>query len=195
MTFEVLVSIIDATEIRKGMKILWEGQPCLVTEAQFVKPGKGTAFTRARIRNMMNGRSLEQTYKASERIELCSLDERGMEFLYQSTGEWHFMDNSNFEQLVMSTDAVGEAGNWLTENLPVKILFFNDKPISIDLPNFVELQITECEPAVKGDTKANAQKLATMQTGATVGVPMFVDNGEWIRIDTRTGEYVERVKR
>ncbi len=189
------MSIIDATEIRKGMKVLWEGQPCLVTEAQFVKPGKGTAFTRARIRNMMTGRSIDQTYKASERVELCSLDEREMEFLYQSSDEWHFMDSGTFEQLVMSTDAVGESGKWMTENLPVKILFFNDKPISIDLPNFVELQITECEPAVKGDTKANAQKPAMLQTGAKVGVPMFVDNGEWIRIDTRTGEYVERVKR
>lgn len=189
------MSIIDATEVRKGMKLIWEGAPCIVVEAQFVKPGKGTAFTRGRIKNMITGRTIDQTWKSSERVELCSLDERPMEFLYQSGDEWHFMDHQSFEQIQLTTAGVGEAANWLTENLEVKMLFFNGKPISLDVPNFVELQIVECEPAVKGDTKTNASKAAKMQTGATVMVPMFVDNGEWLRIDTRTGEYVERVKR
>lgn len=189
------MSIIDSNEVRKGMKILYEGNPCIVTEAQFVKPGKGTAFTRAKLRDMITGRSIDNTWRSGERVETCSLEERPMEFLYQAGDEWHFMDQTNYEQIHLDSKGVGESAKWLIENLPVKMLFFDGRPISLDLPNFVELQIVECEPAVKGDTKTNAMKQAQLSTGATVMVPMFIDNGEWLRIDTRTGEYVERVKR
>ena len=117
-----------------------------------------------------------------------------MEYLY-SDGDFHFMDTSSFEQVALTADAVGDASQWLTGNLPVSMLFHNNKPISLDLPNFVELQITDTEPGVKGDTKSNASKPATLSTGAVVQVPLFIDNEEWIKIDTRTGSYVERVKK
>lgn len=185
----------ETSDLRKGTKIEIEGEPFIITEAQFVKPGKGNAFTRCRIKSLTTGNTIERTWKSGEKIDECRLEERAMEFLYHTDGEYHFMDTANYEQIQINDDGVGEAGNWLTENLPVTVLFHNNKPISIDLPNFVELDIAECEPAVKGDTKTNAAKAAILTTGAKVMVPMFVDNGERIRIDTRTGEYVERVKR
>lgn len=185
----------DISEIRKGTKIEINGEPFLVVESQFVKPGKGSAFVRARIKSLTSGLSIEKTWKQNERIDRASLEERGMEFLYRSGDEFHFMDTANYEQMVLSEDQVGDAANWLTENLPCSVLFHNGRAISVDVPNFVELDIVQCEPAVKGDTKTNASKQAVLSTGAKVQVPMFVDNNERIRIDTRTGEYVERVKR
>lgn len=187
--------MLDSNELRKGMKILLDGDPHFIVDVQLVKPGKGNSFARCKLRNLITGYGLERTWRSGEKVEPCTLDERPMEFLYSSGDEWHFMDTNSYEQLHLDEKGVGEAKNWLTENLPVKMLFFSGRPISLDLPNFVELQITECEPAVKGDTKTNAMKQAVLTTGATVMVPMFVDNGEWLRIDTRTGEYVERVKR
>lgn len=185
----------DTSDLRKGLKVEIEGEPYVVAEAQFVKPGKGNAFTRCKLKSLVSGLVLERTYRSGEKIDECRLEERAMEFLYHESEQYHFMDTGNYEQIALSDDHVGDAGNWLTENLPVQMLFHNGKPISIDLPNFVELLITECEPAVKGDTKTNAMKQALLATGAKVMVPMFVDNHEWIRIDTRTGAYVERVKR
>ena len=185
----------ETSDLRKGTKIEIDGEPFVIVEAHFVKPGKGNAFTRCRIKIMVSGNTSERTWKSGEKIDECRLEERGMEFLYHEGGQYHFMDTGNFEQIALNDDPVGDAGNWLTENLPVSVLLHNGKAISIDLPNFVELDIANCEPAVKGDTKTNAMKQAILTTGAKVMVPMFVDNGERIRIDTRTGEYVERVKK
>ncbi len=185
----------ETSDLRKGTKIEIDGEPFLIVESQFVKPGKGNAFVRARIKSMVTGNTIERTWKSGEKIDECRLEERGMEFLYHEGDEFHFMDTGNFEQIALNEDQVGEAGLFLIENLPVKVLLHNGKALSVDLPNFVEIDIEDCEPAVKGDTKTNAMKAAKLVTGAKVMVPMFVDNRERIRIDTRTGEYVERVKK
>lgn len=185
----------DTSDLRKGTKIELEGEPYVIADAQFVKPGKGNAFTRCKCKSLVSGLVVERTWRSGEKIDECHLDERAMEFLYREGTQFHFMDTANYEQIELNEEGVGDAWKWLTENLPVTMLFHNNGPISIDLPNFVELDITDCEPAVKGDTKTNAMKQALLSTGAKVNVPMFVDNGERIRVDTRTGEYVERVKR
>ena len=185
----------ETSDLRKGLKIEIEGEPHIVVEAQFVKPGKGNAFTRCRMKSLVTGLVLERTWRSGEKIDECHLEQRAMEFLYHEGGLYHFMDTGNYEQVTLNEGQVGDSGQWLTENLPVEMLLHNGKPISLDLPNFVELQITDCEPAVKGDTKTNAMKQALLTTGAKVMVPLFVDQREWIRIDTRTGAYVERVKK
>lgn len=187
--------MLETSDLRKGAKLEIDGEPFIVVESQFVKPGKGNAFTRCRIKSMTTGRTIERTWKSGETIDECHLEERPMQFMYHETGSYHFMDTSNFEQIELTDEQLGELGQWLTENLEVKMLFHNHKPISVEPPNFVELDIVEGEPAVKGDTKTNAMKQVVLSTGAKVMVPMFVGNDERIRIDTRTGEYVERVKR
>ncbi|MBP7147292.1 MAG: elongation factor P [Acidobacteria bacterium] len=184
----------ETSNLRKGTKVELEGEPYIVVEAQFVKPGKGNAFTRCKLKSLVTGYVVERTWRSGERIDEAHLEERPMQFMYHDD-QYHFMDTSTYEQIALNESQVGDLGQWLTENLEVSMLFHNGRPISIDLPNFVEIDIVDCEPAVRGDTKTNAMKQALMATGAKVMVPMFVDNGERIRIDTRTGEYVERVKR
>ena len=184
----------ETSDLKKGVKIEIDGEPCVITEANFVKPGKGNAFTKCKVKSLITGLVIDRTWRSGEKIDKAELEERPMEFLY-TDGDFHFMDTSSYEQVALTADAVGDAAQWLTENLPVDMLFHNNKPISLDLPNFVELQITDTEPGVKGDTKSNASKPATMSTGAVVQVPLFVDSEEWIKIDTRSGTYVERVKK
>ena len=184
----------ETSDLKKGVKIEIDGEPCVITEANFVKPGKGNAFTKCKVKSLITGLVIDRTWRSGEKIDKAELEERPMEYLY-SDGDFHFMDTSSYEQVALTADAVGDASQWLTENLPVDMLFHNNKPISLDLPNFVELQITDTEPGVKGDTKSNASKPATLSTGAVVQVPLFIDNEEWIKIDTRTGTYVERVKK
>ena len=184
----------ETSDLKKGVKIEIDGEPCVITEANFVKPGKGNAFTKCKIKSLITGLVIDRTWRSGEKIDKAELEERPMEYLY-SDGDFHFMDTSSYEQVLLTADAVGDAAQWLTENLPVSMLFHNNKPISLDLPNFVELQITDTEPGVKGDTKSNASKPATLSTGAVVQVPLFIDNEEWIKIDTRTASYVERVKK
>lgn len=184
----------ETSDLKKGVKIEIDGEPCVITEANFVKPGKGNAFTKCKVKSLITGLVIDRTWRSGEKIDKAELEERPMEYLY-TDGDFHFMDTSTFEQVALTADAVGDASQWLTENLPVSMLFHNNKPISLDLPNFVELQITDTEPGVKGDTKSNASKPATLSTGAIVQVPLFIDNEEWIKIDTRTASYVERVKK
>jgi elongation factor P len=186
--------VYETSDLKKGVKIEIDGEPCVITEANFVKPGKGNAFTKCKIKSLITGLVIDRTWRSGEKIDKAELEERPMEYLY-SDGDFHFMDTSSYEQVLLTADAVGDAAQWLTENLPVSMLFHNNKPISLDLPNFVELQITDTEPGVKGDTKSNASKPATLSTGAVVQVPLFIDNEEWIKIDTRTASYVERVKK
>ena len=185
----------ETSDLRKGLKIEIDGEPFVVVEAQFVKPGKGNAFTRCRLKSLVTGLVLDRTWRSGERIDRCELEERPMEFLYEADGQYHFMDTASYEQVALPRELIGDVARFLTENIQVSMLIHRGKPLSIDLPNFVELQIVETEPGIKGDTKSNAMKPATLSTGAVVQVPLFVDQGEWIRIDTRTGEYVERVKR
>jgi elongation factor P len=187
--------VYETNQFRKGLKVEIDGQPYVMVDCQFVKPGKGNAFTRTRLKHMVTGAVIDRTYKSGEKIDSAHLTEQAMQFLYESDGDFHFMNTGTYEQITIPHGRLEDQSRWLHENLEVSVLFHNHQPIAVDLPNFVELQVTECDPAVKGDTKSNATKRATLSTGAVIQVPLFVDSGEWLRIDTRTGEYVERVKR
>ena len=184
----------ETSEIRKGLKFEIDGDPWVVIDFQFVKPGKGNAFTRTRIRNMITGAVLDKTYKSGEKLKPAVMDERNMQYMYQDENGFHFMDQQNYEQVALTPDEVGDDSRFLLENLEVTILMHNEKPVSISLPNFVELEVVDTEPGMKGDTVTGARKAATMNTGAVINVPLFIERGEKLRIDTRTGEYAERVK-
>jgi elongation factor P len=185
----------ETSDIRKGLKFLIDGDPYIVVDFQFVKPGKGTAFTRTKIKNMITGAVLERTYRTGEKLEPANIEEKTMQFLYQEGENYHFMDTSSYDQIFMAKDVVGEIAKLMPDNITVTILFFNDRPVEIRLPNFVELEVTHTEPGMKGDTASGATKPATLSTGAVINVPLFVEQGEILRIDTRTGEYIERVKK
>ncbi|MBN2108252.1 MAG: elongation factor P [Deltaproteobacteria bacterium] len=187
--------MIDTTAIRKNLKLLIDNDPWIVVDFQFVKPGKGQAFTRTKLKNMISGNTMERTYKSGEKLEEARIDENEMVFLYQQGKNYTFMDNTTYEQVELTEDHVGDAKNFLVENMNVEVLFFDGRPISVEVQNFVNLQIVETEPATKGDTVSGATKPATLSTGHTVNVPLFVNNEEWIVIDTRDGSYVERVKK
>ena len=170
-----------------------DGAPFMVVDFQFIKPGKGTAFTRTKIRNMITGAVLDRTFKSGEKLKPADTEDREMQFLY-SDGDFHFMDNFNYEQVSLESNAVGDASNYLTENMMIGVSFFQGRTIGLTLPNFVVLEVIETAPGEKGNTVTGASKPAVVSTGYTVNVPLFVNEGDQLRIDTRTGEYVERVK-
>ena len=183
----------ETSDIRKGLRFEMDGDPFVVVDFQFVKPGKGTAFTRTKIRNMITGAVLDRTYKSGEKLKPADTEDRQMQFLYND-GEFHFMDNNNYEQVSLESSAVGDAVNYLTENMLIEVGFFKGRSIGLSLPNFVVLEVTETAPGEKGNTVTGASKPAVVSTGYSVNVPLFVNEGDQLRIDTRTGEYVERVK-
>ncbi len=183
----------QTNEFRKGLKIEYEGSLWIIVEAQHVKPGKGVAFVKTRIKNMLDGRSLDINFRSGDKVGRPDVREVTMQALYSDGENWHFMDNKSYEQVFISNEDLGDATNWLKDNIEVGVLLYNERPVDVSLPNFVELEITECEPGVKGDTAQGGTKPATLSTGATVLVPLFVEEGEFIRVDTRTGEYVTRV--
>ncbi|MBT3215395.1 MAG: elongation factor P [Deltaproteobacteria bacterium] len=183
----------ETSDIRKGLRFEMDGDPFVVVDFQFVKPGKGTAFTRTKIRNMISGAVLDRTYKSGEKLKPADTEDRQMQFLYND-GEFHFMDNNNYEQVSLESSAVGDAVNYLTENMLIEVGFFKGRSIGLSLPNFVVLEVTETAPGEKGNTVTGASKPAVVSTGYSVNVPLFVNEGDQLRIDTRTGEYVERVK-
>ncbi len=185
----------DTSDIRKGLKIEIDGNPYTVIDFQFVKPGKGNAFTRCKIRNMLNGAVLDRTWKSGEKLQQASLDSRTMQCLYKEGDIYTFMDQSSYEQYQLTKEALGDDAHFLLENTDVSVLLHNDQPISVSLANFVELEVTDTDPGVKGDTVTGGRKPATLSTGAVIQVPLFVEKGEVLRIDTRSGEYVERVKK
>lgn len=185
----------ETSQFRKGLKVELDGEPYVMIEAEFVKPGKGNAFTRTKLKHMVTGAVLSRTYKTGEKVDRANLTESTMQFLYRQGDDFHFMNMSSYEQVAIPASMLDEASRWLHENLEVTVLFHDGKPITIDLPNFVELEVVECDPAVKGDTKTNATKVARLSTGAAIDVPMFVAEGDRLRIDTRTGAYVERAKK
>lgn len=188
------MTVYQASDLRKGLKILIEGQPYVVTDFTFTKPGKGQALYRARIKNMLTNRSDEKVYRSVDTFESANLQERKMQFLYNQGDEWCFMDQTNYEQVTLTSDQVGDAKNFLIDNLEVSILFFETTPLDITLPNFVELKITKADPWVKGDSAVGNSKPVTLETGYTLRVPPFVEEGSKISVDTRTGEYLTRVK-
>ena len=184
----------STNEFRGGLKILLDGDPCAIIENEFVKPGKGQAFNRVKIRNLRSGRVIERTFKSGESVEAADVVEVGLQYLYTDGEHWHFMDEQTFEQYAAPREAVGENANWLKEQDLCTLTLWNAVPLSVAPPNFVVLEITETDPGVRGDTASGATKPATVETGAVVKVPLFVNQGERIRIDTRTGEYVARAK-
>lgn len=184
----------STAEFKKGLKIELEGKPFIIVDFQHVKPGKGGAFVRTKLKNMINGRVVEQTFRSGEKVERPDLEEKDMQYLYREGDNFVFMDNANYEQVYVSEDQVGEQAQFLQENINVKLLYFNKEPLGLELPNFVELKVTGTEPGFKGDTATGGNKPATLETGAVIQVPLFIAEGDRIRVDTRTGSYMERVK-
>jgi len=184
----------DTNDLRKGLKILIDGSPYTVVLAEFVKPGKGAAFTRTKMKNLLTGGVIERNIRSGEKIVAADVEENEMTFLYKEGEDFVFMDKKSYEQVHITAQTVDEAWQWMKDNLDVYVLFWNGRAIGITPPNFVELLITRSDPGVRGDTATGASKQATLETGATVSVPLFIDEGETIRIDTRSGEYMERVK-
>ena len=184
---------IDTSQFRNGLKIEMNGEPFVMTYFQHVKPGKGGAFVRTKLKNLRTGRVLEKTFRSGEKINEAEVEESSMQFLYQDGDQYIFMDTQSFDQVPLSAEQLGDANKFLKENLDVGVVFWKGKPINIDLPSFIEAVVSKCDPGVKGDTASGATKPATLETGAVVSVPLFIKEGEVIRVDTRSGEYVERV--
>jgi len=182
----------STTDFRNGLKIEFGGEPYVIVYFQHVKPGKGGAFVRTKLKNLKTGAVLENTFRSGDKVNKPDLDERGMQFMYMLENAYHFMDTKTFEQIYLDQEHMGDAANYMIENLPVKILFYRGEPIGIDLPIFIDLQIVETEPGLKGDTVSGATKPATLESGAVVQVPLFLDVGDRIKVDTRTGTYIER---
>jgi len=184
----------EASDLRKNLKIQIDGEPYVVTDFQFSKPGKGQALYRCKLKNMLTGAQFERTFRSVDTFEPADLNERRMQYLYREENKYCFMDNESYEQVYLTADQVGEAANFLSENIGVEILFFGEQPLGVTLPNFVDLTVTKAEPWIKGDTAAGNSKPIVVETGYQLQAPPFIEEGEKIRIDTRTGEYVTRVK-
>lgn len=184
----------NTSEFKSGLRIIQDGDPCVVVENEFVKPGKGQAFSRVRLRNLKTGKTIDKTFKSGESVEAADVVETNMQYLYADGEFWHFMVADTFEQYAADSKAVGDAANWITDGDVCLVTLWNDSPLLVTAPNFVELEIVETDPGVKGDTASGGVKPASLSTGAVVRVPLFVDQGEIVRVDTRTGEYVSRVK-
>lgn len=184
--------MLSAGEFRKGQTIEIDGQVWVIVDFQHVKPGKGAAFVRTKIKNVIQGNVLERTFNPTERYPRAHVESKSMEYLYNDGMLYYFMDNETFEQLPLNHDLVADAMPYVKENSTVEVKFFKDQAFSVEAPNFVELKVTQTDPGVKGDTATGATKPATLETGATVNVPLFVNEGDVIRIDTRIGEYMSR---
>jgi elongation factor P len=184
----------NTSEFKSGLKVMMDGDPCSIIENEFVKPGKGQAFNRVKIRNLLTGRVLEKTFKSGDSLEAADVIDCEMQYLYNDGEAWHFMHPETFEQVSADDRAVGDSVKWLKEQDMCTVTLWNGNPISVIPPNHVILTVVETDPGVKGDTASGGGKPATTDTGAVVRVPLFVDRGELIKVDTRTGEYVSRVK-
>lgn len=184
----------SASDLKKNLKIQIEGDPYVVTDFQFVKPGKGQALYRCKLKNMVTGSQFERTFRSSDSFEPANLREKHMQYLYKEGDQYCFMDTETYEQVYLTSDQVGDASNFLIDNIEAEILFFGSDALGVTLPNFVDLTVTQADPWVKGDTAAGNSKPITVETGYTLNVPSFIEEGEKIRIDTRTGEYSTRVK-
>jgi elongation factor P len=188
-----MAGVIDTSDFRKGLKIEIDGEPFEILEFQHVKPGKGSAFTRTTIRSLITGRNLEPTFKSGEKVGRPDIEDKEMQFLYLQGEDYYFMDTKNYEQTFLGEKVLGESKNFLKENITVSVLFYNGKAIGVTLPNSVDLKVTKCDPGVRGDTVSGAMKPATMETGYTVNVPLFINEGDVLKIDTRDGKYLTRV--
>ncbi len=184
----------STNEFKSGVKIMYEGDPCAIIENEYVKPGKGQAFNRVKLRNLKTGRVLEKTFKSGDTVEAADVLDVEMQYLYNDGVHWHFMMHETYEQHEMNASTVGEAAKWLKEQDICIVTLWNGQPLIVAPPNFVILTIVETDPGLRGDTSGGGTKPATLETGAVVRVPLFLSIGEAIKVDTRTGEYVSRVK-
>jgi elongation factor P len=181
-------------DFRKGLRVEINGEPFTIVDFLHVKPGKGGAFVRTTLKSLISGNVLERTFRSGEKVDKPDLEEKEMQFLYESEGEFHFMDMATYEQLFLTSDQLGENKGYLQENVVCTVLFHNGKPLGVEVPIFVELPVAATEPGLRGDTASGGSKPATMITGLVVQVPLFVNEGEVLKIDTRTGKYIERVR-
>ena len=185
----------STNEFRSGLKVMIDGDPCAIIENEFVKPGKGQAFNRVKIRNLKTGRVLDKTFKSGESLDAADIIDIDMQYLYSDGDFWHFMVPDTFEQHAADANSVAESHLWLKAQDTCEVTLYNGSPIAVTPPNFVELEISDTDPGLKGDTGQGGTKPATLETGAVVKVPLFLETGELVRVDTRSGEYMSRVKK
>jgi len=190
----ITMANISTSEFRSGVKVILDGDPCSIVDNEFVKPGKGQAFNRVKMKNLKTGRTLDKTFRSGETLELADVVETSMQYLYADDEFWHFMDPTSFEQVGANAVTLGDAVKWLKEEDIVTVTLWDGAPLVITPPNFVDLEITETDPGLKGDTAQGGTKPATLSSGAVVRVPLFINQGESIKVDTRSGEYVSRSK-
>ncbi len=183
---------VSTAEFKKGLKIQFDGQPYTIVDFQHVKPGKGGAFVRTKLKHMKQGRVIDNTFRAGEKVELVDFDEKRMQYLYRDE-RYHFMDLETYDQISLSADEVGDARDFLKDNTEIEILFIDGSPVTVELPNFMELQIVKTDPGVRGDTASGGSKPATLETGAVIQVPLFLNEGDVVKVDTRSSEYLSRV--
>jgi len=183
---------VSTAEFKKGLKIQFDGAPYSIVDFQHVKPGKGGAFVRTKLKHMRLGRVIDNTFRAGEKVELVDFDEKRMQYLYKDD-RYHFMDLDTYDQISLSPDEVGDARDFLKENTEVEILFIDGSPVTVELPNFIELQVVKTDPGIRGDTASGGSKPATLETGAVVQVPLFLNEGDVVKVDTRSSEYLGRV--
>jgi len=186
---------VSTTEFRNGLKIEIDGEPYVIVEFQHVKPGKGGAFVRTKFKSLKSGNVTDKTFRAGEKVDVPDLEEKTMQYLYGADKDRVFMDTSSYEQISLNEKQLGDSINYLKENMEIKVLYHKGMPINIDVPMFVELAIARTDPGVRGDTASGGSKPATMETGAVVKVPLYMNEGDVIKIDTRTGTFIERVKK
>ena len=183
---------MDTSAFRRGLKIEIDKEPWEIIEFQHVKPGKGSAFVRTRIKNLLTGRTIDKTFKSGDIVGKPDLEEKEMQYLYKEGDHYNFMDNKNFEQTFLTEEQMGEAKNFIKDNTTTQVLFYNGKAIGIEIPNAMDLRVVKCDPGVRGDTVSGATKPATLETGAVVQVPLFVNEGDVIKVDTREAKYISR---
>ena len=183
---------VSTAEFKKGLKIQFDGQPYTIVDFQHVKPGKGGAFVRTKLKHMRQGRVIDNTFRAGEKVELVDFEDKHMQYLYKDD-RYNFMDTETFDQISLSAEEVGDARDFLKENTDVDILFIDGSPVTVELPTFMELAITKTDPGIRGDTASGGSKPATLESGAVVQVPLFLNEGDIVKVDTRSGEYLGRV--
>ena len=188
-----MADTLDTTAFRRGLKIEIDREPWEIVEFQHVKPGKGSAFVRTRSRNLLTGRTIDRTFKSGDVVGKPDVEEKEMQYLYKEGDHYNFMDNRNYEQTFLTAEQMGDAARFIKDDTTTQVLFYNGKAIGVTLPNSVDLKVAKCDPGIRGDTVSGALKPATLETGYTVNVPLFINEGDVLKIDTRDGKYLTRV--
>lgn len=188
-------TMYETRDFRRGLKIEMNGDPWVIVDFQHVNPGKGAAFTRTKMRNLRSGQVVENNIRSGDKVAKPDTDDRKMQYLYRDAEGFHFMDTANYEQISLSNDAIGDTKDYLLENSVIQVLFYQGKPLTVETDTFVEMKVKETQPGIRGDTATGGSKPATMETGLVVTVPLHINEGDILRIDTRSGEYVDRVNR